>query len=130
MVWGRSRTKPELRPINDVQERLGARDSSRFMAPSHNPLPTPLAEGYQREAMQELDRHPPKLIVLARSPTSWLQQPQTPPGFLQSLEKLLADRYERVGGWVAEEPGGRWQEPLSDQELANSSLVIFRRRSP
>jgi hypothetical protein len=101
---------------------------TRFVIAYPLMLPTPLAEDYQREAVRDLERHSPKVIVLARSSTSWLRQERSPPAFLEYLEKLLADRYERVGGWVAEEPSGRWQEPLSDQDLANSSLVLFRQR--
>jgi Dolichyl-phosphate-mannose-protein mannosyltransferase len=102
---------------------------TRFVIAYPLMLPTPLAEGYQREAMHELERHPAKVIVLARSGTSWLRQERSPPAFLEYLEKLLADRYERVGGWVVDESNGRWQEPLSNQDLANSSLVLFRQRS-
>jgi hypothetical protein len=101
---------------------------TRFVIAYPLMLPTPLAEDYQREAVRDLERHPPAVIVLARSGTSWLRQERTPPAFLEYLEKLLVDRYERVGGWVPDEPGGRWQEPLSDQDLANSSLVLFRQR--
>jgi hypothetical protein len=102
---------------------------TRFVIAYPLMLPTPLAEGYQREAMRDLERHPPAVIVFARSGTSWLRQERSPPAFLAYLEKLLADRYERVGGWVADAQGGRWQEPLSDQDLANSSLVLFRQRN-
>jgi hypothetical protein len=102
---------------------------TRFVIAYPLMLPTPLAEGYQREAMRDLERHPPAVIVFARSGTSWLRQERSPPAFLAYLEMLLADRYERVGGWVADAQGGRWQEPLSDQDLANSSLVLFRQRN-
>jgi hypothetical protein len=101
---------------------------TRFVIAYPLMLPTPLAEGYQREAVRDLERHPPAVIVLARSGTSWLRQERSPPAFLEYLEKLLADRYERVGGWVVDESNGHWQEPLSDQDLANSSLVLFRER--
>ena len=102
---------------------------SRFVIAYPLMIPTPLAEGYQREAVQDLERHPPAVIVFARSGTSWLRQERSPPAFLEYLQKLLADHYERVGGWVADPQSSRWQEPLSDQDLANASLVLFRRKN-
>ena len=91
-------------------------------------IATPLAQSYQQEAIRDLERRPPAVIVLARSDTSWLRQERSPPAFLEYLEKLLADHYERVGGWVADGPSGRWQEPLPDRDQANASLVLFRRK--
>jgi hypothetical protein len=102
---------------------------TRFVIAYPLMFPTPLAEGYQREAVQDLERHPPAVIVLAQSPLSWLAQKKSPVGFITFLEKLLADHYERVGGWVADPKSGRWQEPLSDQDRANASLVLFRRKN-
>jgi hypothetical protein len=102
---------------------------TRFVIAYPLMFPTPLAEGYQREAVQDLERHPPAVIVFARADTSWLRQKRTPPVFLAYLEKLLAVHYDRLGGWVADGQSGRWQEPLSDQDLPNSSLVLFRRSS-
>jgi hypothetical protein len=102
---------------------------SRFVIAYPLMIPTPLAEGYQREAVQDLERHPPAVIVFTRSGTSWLRQERTPPVFLAYLQKLLADRYQRVGGWVNDAQSSRWQEPLSDQDLANASLVVFRRKN-
>lgn len=103
---------------------------TRFVIAYPLMIPTPLAEGYQRETVRDLERHPPAVIVLARLGTSWLQQAQSPPVLLEYLENLLVDRYERVGGWVADGQSGHWQEPLPDQDMANSSLVLFRQKSP
>ena len=100
---------------------------TRFVIAYPMLIPTPLAEGYQREAIQDLERRPPEVIILARSPLSWLRQPKSPPQFLEYLAKLLADRYHRVGGWVVEGQTGHWQEPLPAQDEAQSSLVLFRR---
>ena len=93
-------------------------------------IPSPLAQNYQQEAIQDLERHPPALIIRSRWPTSWLKQAGTPPAFLNYLEKILAENYERVGGFVLEGQSGHWQEPLPDREVINSSLVLFRRKAP
>ncbi len=102
---------------------------TRFVIAYPLMFPTPLAEGYQREAMQDLERHPPAVIVLVQSPLSWLVQPQSPVEFINFLERLLAEHYDLVGGWVVDGQNGRWQEPLPDQDRANASLVLFRRTS-
>jgi hypothetical protein len=91
-------------------------------------IPSPLASRFQQQAIQDLDQQPPEVIVLARGDASWLKQPESPPDFFQHLEKLLTDKYERVGGFVPGEPEGRWMEPLSDSDWPGSSLVIFKRK--
>jgi len=103
--------------------------STRFVILYPLLIPTPLAPRFQAEAMRDLERRPPAAIVLAQSPLSWLAQKGSPPGFLQFLDKLLAQDYERVGAWVADARGGRWEEPLPDQDRADASLVLFRRKA-
>jgi hypothetical protein len=101
---------------------------SRFVIVYPLMIPTPLAESYQQEAIRDLERRPPAVIVLARSGMSWLRQEATPPDFARYLEKLLVEHYERVGGWVEEGQRGHWQEPLPEPAVADSSLVLFRRK--
>jgi hypothetical protein len=103
--------------------------STRFVLMYPLLIPTPLARGFQAEAIRDLERHPPAAIVFAPSPLSWLPQKDSPPEFLHYLDKLVPEHYELVGGWVVDAEGGRWQEPLADQDRANSSLVIFRRKA-
>jgi hypothetical protein len=69
------------------------------------------------------------VIVLVQSPLSWLAQKQSPVEFINFLEKLLAEHYDPVGGWVVDDQNGSWQEPLPDQNRAKASLVLFRRKS-
>jgi hypothetical protein len=102
--------------------------STRFVIVYPLLIPTPLARAYQAEAMRDLERHPPAAIVLAQSPLSWLSQKDSPTEFLQYMDKLLAEHYERVGGWVNDAQGDRWREPLPDQDRTNASLVLFRRK--
>jgi len=91
-------------------------------------LSTPLARGYQQEVMRDLERRPPAVIVLARSPFSWMPQKQSPLDFMNYLEKLLAEHYNPVGAWVGEGQSGEWEEPLLDADRAKASLVVFRRK--
>ena len=101
---------------------------TRFVIAYPLMIVTPLAEAYQQEAIRDLERRPPAVIVLAQSPLSWLTQKESPDQFLQYLVKLLADHYDLVGGWVGEGQNGRWQEPLPAEDRAQSSLVLFRRK--
>jgi hypothetical protein len=103
--------------------------STRFVIVYPLMIPTPLARGYQAEAIHDLEQHPPAAIVLAQSPQSWLAQKDSPADLLRYLDKLLANHYERVGGWVPDAYGGRWEEPLPDQGRANASLILFRRKA-
>jgi Dolichyl-phosphate-mannose-protein mannosyltransferase len=102
---------------------------TRFVIAYPLMIPTPLSRTFQQEAIRELERHPPSVVVRARSHTSWLDQAGTPPDFMNYLDKMLAENYERVGGYVLGSQNGRWVEPLPDQDLLNASLVLFRRRS-
>jgi hypothetical protein len=101
---------------------------TRFVIAYPLMIPTPLAQTFQQEAIRELERHPPSVVVRARSSTSWLNRAGTPPDFFDYLNKMLSVKYERVGGYVLGSQNGRWVEPLPDQDLLNASLVLFRRR--
>lgn len=90
-------------------------------------IPTPLAAKYQLEAIRDLEQRPPEVIIMARSPLSWLTQKGSPVEFTDYLVKLLADHYQPVGGWVGDGQNGRWVEPLSPEDRAGCSLVLFRR---
>ena len=91
-------------------------------------IPTPLARDYQREAMRDLQAHPPAWVVFASTDGSWLREPASPPDFLDFLGPWLERNYELVGGYVAAGPSGRWVEPLTSGDLAASSLLLYRSR--
>jgi hypothetical protein len=101
---------------------------TRFVIAYPLMIPTPLAEKYQQEAIHELQQRPPAVIVLARSPMSWLIQEGSLRQFLPFLEQLLSTDYERIGGSIADGPRTIWKEPLSDQEVATSDLILFKRK--
>jgi hypothetical protein len=96
-------------------------------------IPTPLAKGYQDEAIAELRARPPRVIVLVQEQTSWLTEEASPPDFVDFLAKLLNDDYEMVGGTLYDNDGattGRWQEPLTRDEAMHASVVLYQRKSP
>ena len=101
---------------------------TRFITMYPLMIPSSLALEYQREAVQDLEQHPPTLIVLARANTSWLRGKTSPKDFLIQLKVLLDRDYTRVGGFVPDATNGFWVEPLSDIQFDRSSLVLFKRK--
>jgi 4-amino-4-deoxy-L-arabinose transferase-like glycosyltransferase len=91
-------------------------------------FPTPLAKGYQAEAIHDLQQFPPAAIVLVRDGLSWLRQPGTPKDFTDFLEKLLAQNYEIVGGYVIGDKQSRWQEPMRQEDVAHCNMILFKRK--
>jgi len=91
-------------------------------------IPTAVAEKYQREAVDDLLEHPPKLIVFATSGNSWLRQAQTPPDFPDFLHQFLGRNYDLVGGFLPERQNGRWVEPLPTNGVAEADLLLYRRK--
>ena len=102
---------------------------TRFVIMYPLTIPTPLAQGYQREVIADLERHPPGVIVTVEDSTSWLVKENSPVEFAGYLEKLLRTRYDGVGGYVPGAQRGRWQEPMSREDAQKASLLLFRRRS-
>lgn len=86
----------------------------------------PLAEVYQREVINDLDRFPPKVIVWARSPLSWLVGPGSPTLIFNYFDKLLKERYRLVGGTIRQGASAYWQEPLRQETFGNCSLMIYK----
>ncbi len=92
--------------------------------------PAPVAKLYQAEAIRDLKNHPPTLIVLVQSATSWPGQQTAPLDFMVFLNQLLNQNYELVGGFVAHGQNVRWAEPLAASEFPNASLALFKRKTP
>jgi hypothetical protein len=104
--------------------------STRFDIAYPLMIPTPLAEGYQAEAMHDLQQRPPTAIVLVRSGSSWMNQPGTPPDFGAFLRKLLAENYEVVGGYLFDDRQGRWLEPMGKEDVVRCFMVLYKRKIP
>ena len=54
----------------------------------------------------------------------------TPAIALSSFSRLdlLAQDYERVGGYVLEGKNSRWIEPLTDEDAAAASVILYKRK--
>jgi hypothetical protein len=101
---------------------------TRFIIAYPLMIPTPLAKGYQEEAIQDLEKRPPAVIALVRSNTSWLRQNDSPPDLLSYLTALLKEHYDALGGYVVSGEGGYWQEPLVEEDLEKMSVLLFKRK--
>jgi len=93
-------------------------------------VPTPLAKGYQTEAIHDLQQRPPAAIVLVRSSSSWMIQPGNPTDFVDFLKKLLAGNYDIVGGCLSDGSQVRWREPLGKEDMARCTMILFKRKVP
>lgn len=100
---------------------------TRFITVYPLVIPSPELERYQAEAIREVQEHPPKLVVWARS---WLQEEPQPSKYLLFLNQTLAQDYRRVGGYVLEGKNSRWVEPLTEDEVPAASLILFARKIP
>lgn len=101
------------------------RSATRFVIAYPLMIDTPFAAVYQNEAVEDLTRHPPAVVVVARSPFSWLRQSTSPEIFFRYLTNLLDREYRLVGGWLPERSG--WQEPLTGELVNRCSLLVFQR---
>ncbi len=103
---------------------------TRFVITFPIMLPNSLGQAYQAEAIRDLQAHPPKVIVLMRIARSWVRQPESSMRIFDYMWKMLQDDYEPVGAYVPDDKAGHWQEPMSQADFANSTLVLFKRKAP
>ncbi|MGO8836548.1 MAG: ArnT family glycosyltransferase [Limisphaerales bacterium] len=101
---------------------------TRFITAYALMIPTRVAQGYQREAIHDLEMRPPKLVVFPTTPNSWLRQSASPPDFPAFLKQFLEQNYTLVGGYVPDQTEGHWAEPLATNEEADATLLLFQRR--
>ena len=100
---------------------------TRFITSYPLMIPSPVALGYQRAAIADLEKRPPKFIVFASSGASWIRHAASPPDFLAFLNDFLDRNYKMVGGYVkTDEKNGHWSEPITTEEFNKSSLVLFQ----
>ena len=101
---------------------------TRFITSYALMIPTPFTQDYQQQAIRDLLARPPALIVYVNSSASWMRQETTPLEFFAFLNQFKSENYERVGGYVKAGTKGHWAEPLPENELANASLILFKRK--
>ena len=102
--------------------------STRFLWMYYLTVDWPKAADYQREMIGELERHQPKVIIVARSRPSWLARSTSPRLITNYLDKLLAEKYILVGGSVRQGAKVEWVEPLRQADVAKCSLLLCLRK--
>ncbi|MFC1710317.1 ArnT family glycosyltransferase [Patescibacteria group bacterium] len=90
-------------------------------------IKTPFREIYQNESIEDLKASPPEAIVVSRRQHSGFWEEGAPKNMLNYLEELIKDDYYVVGGYVWVPKGGYWLEPLPEDEIVNSSLILYKR---
>lgn len=101
---------------------------TRFITSYALMIPTPLASGFQREAIHDLLARPPKMIVFTQMGSSWLRQSTSPPQFLDFMGGFLSN-YNLLGGYVKVNPlMCVWTENLSAEDYKKASLLIYERK--
>ena len=82
---------------------------------------------YQKELVRNLEEHPPKAMVVVRSPLSWMRRNSSPKLVFERLERLLT-RYDLIGGTVRVGSKAFWVEPMKRDLIRENSVLLFKRR--
>jgi hypothetical protein len=98
---------------------------TRFVTAYELVLQSPFKQSYQQEMMRDMQAHPPTMIVLT---TSWLSMESPSSELFVFIKKLLAEDYNRIGGYVVKNRTMDWSEPLADKDAAHSNLMLFKRK--
>jgi hypothetical protein len=98
---------------------------TRFVTDYELVFRSPFRQRYQQEMMRDLRAHPPAVIVLT---SSWLSMESPPSELFIFIKKILAEDYDRIGGYVVKGRTMSWSEPLADKDAAHASLTLFKRK--
>ena len=104
--------------------------STRFEISYPLMIPSPLVKSYQAEVIHDLQQRPPAAIVLVRTGLYWSPQPGVPADLPAFVKKLLVEHYDMVGGCVSDGKRVRWQEPLGREDMAQTTMMLFKRTVP
>jgi hypothetical protein len=98
---------------------------TRFVTAYELVFQSPFKQRYQQEMMRDLQEHPPAMIVLT---SSWLSTESPPSELFIFIKKILAEDYNRIGGYVVKDQTMNWSEPLADKDAAHASVILFKRK--
>ncbi len=101
------------------------KSGTRFVITYPLNLPTPYREQYQKELITDLEKNPPQAIVLSQRVMSGLWDKDSPQIFIKYFSNLISQNYEIVGGYIWDEKGGRWQEPMKEKLIQATSLLLL-----
>jgi len=101
------------------------RSPSRFVIVYPLMIPTSVAKQYQEETIRSLESSPPELMVIVRSPQSWLGHPKSPQLIIKYINTLVASQYSSVGGVLR--GSGAWIDKPTSTETEQCSMLLYRR---
>jgi hypothetical protein len=101
------------------------KSSTRFDITFPLNLPTPYREQFQNDIIKDLEKNSPMAIVVSQKPESNLWEEGSPDIFMKYFSDLVSKNYKVVGGYVWDENGGHWQEPINDDSIKDASLLLF-----
>jgi hypothetical protein len=90
-------------------------------------IPSPAARRYQAEAIQDLQKHPPALIVFVKGSDSWARHAATPPDFLNFLGDFISQNYQLIGSYLNN--GEKSHRTSTNDVLAVSDILLYERNN-
>jgi len=101
------------------------KSSTRFIITYPLNLPTPYQEQFQKELVNDLQKNPPQAIVVSQRAHSGLWNEGSPQIFIEYFMDLASQNYKIVGGYVWDNNGSYWQEPIEADSIQNASLLLL-----
>ncbi len=101
------------------------KSSSRFVISYPLTINTPVRLQYQQEVIRDLEEKPPKAVVVSKLAMIDFNYRGVPQDFLQFFGDYLENNYTLAGGYVLQKNSGLWKESLTDEDISNSSLLLF-----
>ncbi len=90
-------------------------------------LPTIVAKAYQIQAIQEIEKNPPRAIIFVNSNFSWLMNRASPKLIINFITSKLND-YMLYGGYKKTDNGGFWESRISTRADNSYSMFLFIRK--
>lgn len=104
------------------------KSGTRFVITYPLNLPTPYREKFQTELINDLEKNMPEAIVVSERVHSGLWNEGSPKIFIEYFDNLISENYEIVGGYVWDNSGGHWQEPMGEESIPNASLILLSKK--
>ncbi|MCR4279822.1 MAG: hypothetical protein NUV82_00140, partial [Candidatus Komeilibacteria bacterium] len=89
---------------------------------------TPIREDLQRQAVADLRKNPPAVIVYSQRGESGLWEAGVPRLFIDYIHTIMKEDFTLIGSYYWRNDELIWTESPSEDELGVSSLIIFLRQ--
>lgn len=99
---------------------------SRFVITYPFIIQSPMQSIYKKETIDAIKQKPPKVIVVSQREESGFVNEPDPATFKNFIFTLLKEQYQLIGGYVKTEKNSSWQENLTEEQILNSSLLLYK----